>query len=204
MVYLNQLNYKEIPYEHNIKQGGPAPGRGNVAAAGCGLCCLCMIAGNLTTGHLDLLDCLALSAEHQANLGAGTDLRILGSVIAKRFGLDFKMTDAPQDLAEHLRRGGMAVANSGGDREGYTGVFTHGGHYITVVSVDGNEVCILDPSYQRGKYEEGGRKGKVRVCDPFAYCDMEVLAKDCENRSPAFYLFKRKNGVGITSSRKRI
>lgn len=47
-------------------------------------------------------------------------------------------------MLAHVHAGGMAVANSGGDREGYEGVFTHGGHYILVVSADETQACILD------------------------------------------------------------
>lgn len=192
MVYLNQLEYEQIPYEHNLDNGGAPPERSNVAAAGCGPCCLCMMVDNLTVKHLDLQECLDLSVKWKANRKPGTDLKILGPVVAEKFDLDFSVTDDIQEMAEHIRRGGMAAANSGGDREGYTGVFSHGGHYIAVISVDGDEACILDPSYKKGKYEEEARQGKVRVSEPFAYCSLEVLAKDCENRSPAYYLFKRK------------
>ena len=86
----------------------------------------------------------------------------------------------------------MAVANAGGDREGYNAVFSHGGHYIAVISVDGDTACVLDPSYKPGKYEEEGRQGKAAVAEPFVYCSLEVLRKDCENRDPSFYLFSRK------------
>ena len=96
-------------------------------------------------------------------------------------------------LPRYLAKGGLAIANSGGDREGYTGVFTHGGHYILVVSADDNEACILDPSYKEGKYEEPGRDGKARAVDGFVYCSLKVLAEDCANRTPSYYLFSRKH-----------
>ena len=47
------------------------------------------------------------------------------------------------------------------------GLFTHGGHYITILSTDGKDACILDPSYKEGKYEEEGRQGKAEVHEPF-------------------------------------
>ena len=71
--------------------------------------------------------------------------------------------------------------------------FTHGGHYILVVSADDNEACILDPSYKEGKYEEPGRDGKARAVDGFVYCSLKVLAEDCANRTPSYYLFSRKH-----------
>ncbi len=193
MVYLNQLDYPDIPYEHNLEAGGPPEGKGNVAAAGCGPCSLCMMVDNLTTDHLDLMDCLKMSADLKANMKPGTDLKILGKAVAEKYNLDYSTTSDTEVLADHLRKGGMAVANSGGDREGYKAVFSHGGHYIAVVSVDGDQACVLDPSYKPGKYEEEGREGKAVVDEPFVYCSLKVLKKDCENRNPSFYLFKRKN-----------
>lgn len=193
MYYINQLDYEHVPYEHNLNNGGAPEGKSNAAAAACGPCCLCMVVENLTFGHLDLLDCLKLSADHGANREMGTSLKILGPVVADMYGLNFDMTSDADVMVDTLKKGGMVIANSGGDREGYTGLFTHGGHYITVVSADGNEVCVLDPSYKEGKYEEEGRKGKAVVQKPFVYCSLDVLKKDCENRNPAFYLFSRKH-----------
>ncbi len=192
MFYINQLDYPHVRYDHNMAHGGAPEGKNTAAAAACGPCCLMMMVENLTFSHLGLQECLDLSYELKANLEPGTDLKILGKAVAEKYDLDFSMTNEISELVAHLQRGGMAVANSGGDREGYTGLFTHGGHYIAVISVDGDTACILDPSYKEGKYEEEGRQGKVTVKEPFVYCSLETLMKDCENRDPAFYLFKRK------------
>ena len=59
-------------------------------------------------------------------------------------------------------------------------MFTHGGHYILVVSADDNEACILDPSYKEGKYEEPGRDGKARAVDGFVYCSLKVLEETAQ------------------------
>ena len=165
----------------------------NVAAAGCGPSCLCMMVDALTLSTYELTDCLKLSNEVGANREIGTSLKILGPVVAERFNLNYGETSDLNELKAHLAKGGLAIANSGGDREGYTGVFTHGGHYILVVSADDNEACILDPSYKEGKYEEPGRDGKARAVDGFVYCSLKVLAEDCANRTPSYYLFSRKH-----------
>ena len=192
MLYLNQLDYPAMHYNHNMDAGGAPEEHSNVAKAGCGLCCLCMMVENLTTQTLPLETCLALSEELGANRKPGTDLKILGKAIAARCGLTFATTDDVEALILHLQKGGMAVANSGGDRDGYTGVFTHGGHYIAVLSYDGQDFCILDPSYKERKFEEEGRSGKVNTTHvPYLYCNAEVLKTDCANRSPAYYLFGR-------------
>ena len=60
-----------------------------------------------------------------------------------------------------------------------------------VICANEAELCILDPSLKDGKFEEDGRKGKVQVEGDFVYCDLKVLEKDTDNRSPRYYLFTR-------------
>lgn len=193
MIYLNQLDYPDLYYPTNTSKGGLGPGKDNVKTAGCGLCCCCMVVENMTLEHFPLVDCLHMAMDLEANLKPGTDLKILGKAVAEKFGLVFSTTDSPEELLAHLKNGGMAIANSGGDREGYTGLFTHGGHYITVISADGDTVCVLDPSQTPDKYDTPERKGKVKVDGHFVYCSIRTLMEDCSNRQPAYYLFKRSN-----------
>ena len=51
-----------------------------------------------------------------ANHSPGTDMDRLAPYVAERFDLDLVMTDDPELLRAHLKRGGMAVANVTGDR----------------------------------------------------------------------------------------
>ena len=119
---------------------------------------------------------------------------IAGSAFAEKLGFKLEMTDNAELVRGCLRTGGAVVVHSGGDREGYIGVFTHGGHYVTLINEEPDgRIAVLDPSYKVGKYEEEGRKGKVEVKNGYiGLCDLSVLAKDAENRSPGFYLFWRK------------
>ncbi len=198
MFYLNQLDYPDMRYDHALDKGGAPEGHNNVASAGCGPCCLSMIVENMTMGHLTLEEALQLSYDHGANRSPGTDLRILGPVVADMYGLIYSETDDIEECIAHLRNGGMAIANSGGDREGYKGVFTKGGHYITVISAEDDGVWILDPTYKTGKFDQEGCASKVDDSRaPLLYCDKKVLAEDCANRSPAYYLFSRKHGKDV-------
>lgn len=192
MLFINQNDYPHIDYNHNLDNGGMPEGRRSIATSGCGLCSLCMVVDHLTVHSLSVEECKQLSYDNGANRQIGTNLKILAPIVAEKFGLSCTMTSDAEELKAHLRSGGEAIANVGGDRDGYTGLFAHVGHYIVVVSADGDELCILDPAYHTGRYEEEGRKGKVRVNELFAYCSSEALAKDAENRTPSYYLFKRK------------
>lgn len=193
MLFLCQLDYRHIPYNHNAAHGGAPEDRRNVATSGCGLCSLCMIVDQLTTKTLELTDCVRLSEENGANHGFGTDLRILGPIVADMYDLRMETTNSLDELAAHLRRGGRAVANVGGDHDDHIGLFAYCGHYIVILSVDDDGTfCILDPDYSEGKFDREGRRGKLRIDAPFLYCKPGDLAADVENRDPGFYLFSRK------------
>lgn len=192
MLYINQLDYENMPYHHNMKNGGAGEGRNNVKTGGCGLCCLCMIVSNLAGKVLELETCRDMSEALHANMDPGTNLEILAPEVAKLYGLEYSCTDEVDVLKEHMKKGGMAIAQSGGDREGYIGVFTHGGHFLVLDHVEEDQAYLLDPSYQEGKFDEPSRVGKVHLSLPFVVCDMETLRKDCENRTPAYYLFSKE------------
>lgn len=110
---------------------------------------------------------------------------------AERFDLDLVITDDPELLRAHLKKGYMAVACSAGDRpeEDYIGVFSHGGHFIAVVGIeeDGEHITVLDPSLMPDKYQEDGRRDKVIVNGNVLHTTMKVLAEDCRYREIKYY-----------------
>ena len=180
--YYNQGNYPQIPY-----------GGGTVASSGCGLCAACMVVENMTGQSFTPAEAVAMADACGAHDETGTEISILAPAVCKKFGLTYELTCDHGRMLQFLQNGeGMAIANSGGDREGWTGVFTHGGHFITRVSAKGREICVMDPSMKPDKYESEGRKGKVRVEGDLAYVDIAVLAKDCDNRYPSYCLFRKK------------
>ncbi len=190
MLYLNQLEYGDIKYNHNMENGGPPEGRDNVKTSGCGLCSACMIVDALTDKSLDIREAVRLSEENGANLQVGTSMSVLGPVIAERFGLEYSNTASLSEAIEHLRRGGKIICNVG-HPEGKAGLFTMRSHFIVIISTDGKEFCILDPSYKEGKFDIPERAGKVN-CEnaPFLYCDVNLLHAETENRR--YHLFSRK------------
>ena len=192
MLYLNQLDYRNVPYYHNMAHGGVPENRRWISTSGCGICSACMIVEHLTARTLPLEECIKLSERSEANREIGTRMHLLGPLVAELYHLEYSTTKDVNELLEHLRNGGEAIVNVGGDHDDYIGLFSKGGHYIVAVSYDGEEVCILDPSYKVGKYEEEGRQGKVRVSYPFAYCSPENLDADVKNKEIPYYLFKRK------------
>jgi hypothetical protein len=60
-----------------------------------------------------------------------------------------------------------------------------------MVSTDGKEFCVLDPSYKPDKFDLPERIGKVNASNaPYLYCDVNILHN--ETRGSRYHLFKGK------------
>ena len=134
-----------------------------------------------------------LSEGNGANLGIGTDMKILGALLAEQYNLDFSYTKEIDEAIEHLKNGGRVIALVGGNRENYVGLFAKSGHYILLLSYDGNDVCILDPALSDTKYTEEGRVGRVRVDKPFVYSSVDEVSLATEAFNTRYFLFSRKS-----------
>ncbi len=180
--YWNQLDYPNIPYSDET-----------VASSGCGLCSACMVVENMTGMTFTPAEAVELSLANGAYDETGTEITLLAPAVCEKFGLTAEYTCDHGKMQQFLHNGeGMAIANVGGDRPGWTGVFSDVGHFIVLVSAKGREVCAMDPAMVEGRYESEGRRGKVRVEGNLAYVDIAVLAKECENRYPSYVLFRKK------------
>lgn len=181
-----QNDYPNIPY--------PDPGEPDetVADAGCGLCCCCTVVEALTGQTFTPAEAAELALSIGARDPEGTELSILAPAVCRKFGLHYELTNDCGRVLQFLQEGrGMAVANAGGDREGYVGTFTEIGHFITLAAARGREIEVLDPWREEGRFDKPGRQGKVRTEDGKLYTDIGVIARECDNRTPAYTLFFR-------------
>ena len=150
MKYLNQLDHPDIPYPTDAATEGSRFHDLSIKEAGCGLCSLAMMVDRLTTKTISLKRLIALSLKHKANLHPGTDMKILGPVVADLYDLDFSTTNRVKKAMQHLKNGGSVIANVGGDREGYTGVSVFKGGQIRGTGkrgkgAPGRSLCLLLP-----------------------------------------------------------
>lgn len=195
MKYLNQLEYRHIPYRTKVKMPNMTEEkiRVNIASAGCGLCCACMMVEKLTDTTLDIEDCVKIAEECLSNYGVGTDMAILGPVLANKFGLHYEPSLDPADAVAHLQRGGFVIAHVVVPEGEPIGLFTKGGHYISLISTDGENFCILDPSYTPEKFEIPERVGKVNTSHaPYLYCPIDVVHAETKTKGIKYHLFSRK------------
>ena len=191
MLYINQREYPDMPYPNNAENNYQPPEKQNIAKAGCGICSACMIVDQLTTQSLSLEDGIAISLENKANLRPGTNMIKFGTAVAKKFGMKFSHTGDKEEMLSCLRRGGRVIVNVANRPDGMPGLFTKGGHYMVLVSADGERICFLDPNYSE-EYNQGELKEKVDSSRaPILYCDAGLLEYETENRKIKYYLFER-------------
>jgi hypothetical protein len=190
--YYNQYNYPNTPYP------SPTLPNATVKSGGCGVCSAAMIVSSLCSKKVNPVEMAAYAMKKGARVVGGTDMNTLAKAISQDYGLSYETTSDETKLLEHLKTGGMAIGNVGGNRSGWTGVFSSAGHFIVIAACEDTTAAILDPGYYSGKFERSGRSGKVRVSGNYCYCDISVLAADTANRSPAYWLFKKTNVLDNT------
>ena len=192
MLYVNQLNYGHIPYNHNMAAGGPPEGRNTVRSSGCGLCCACMMVAHQTGTELPVEEYVKLSEENLANQDLGTNMRVLGPVLAEKFGLEYVQSSDKDEMIAWLKNGGEVIVHAQGGKDDHIGLFSNRGHYILATAMAGDEVQIMDPSDKPEKYEIEGRKGKVRKEEPYIYATPELVDEACYIDRIHFHMFKKK------------
>ncbi len=196
MKYVNQLQHRHIPYRTHTKDENMSEKdkMRDVARAGCGPCSICMVVEALTNYSLPIEDCIVIAEECEANYGSGTDMGILAPVIAEKYKMEYRHTNDLDEVVDHLQKGGQAVVLVGVPEGKEIGLFTKWGHFMVLVSTDGKDFCILDPSYTEDKYEIPQRKGLVDTSHaPYLYCDIHRLHEEVTfEEGKRYYLFARK------------
>ncbi len=183
-MYYNQNNYPELPYPH------PSRPDATVKSSGCGPCCASMIVEGLSGQAFppEVSAPFAISAGARAS--SGTDMSVLAPRLSGAFGLPYAMANTADALTKALDEGAWAIANVGGDRAGYTGLFSQGGHYIVVKGVNGQMLTVWDPNYYPGKFDKPGRKGRVTIKGNDIFVSLADLQQDTEQRWPRYYIFQ--------------
>lgn len=186
MKYYNQRNYPHIIYPCE------AYPEESISNAGCGAVCCSMLVENLTSHSFAPIEAASYALKVGSRDNEGTDMKILGPRVAEKFGLSYSESSDIDEVLDFLSaREGFVIANSGGDEEGYTGVFTSGGHYILLTAAKGRVIEVLDPALWPDKFSVKGRVEKVFWIGDRIYTDAKFIAEDCRNRDPAYYLFSK-------------
>ena len=197
MKYINQLEYSHIPYRTNVlrKEYTEEQKMRNVALSGCGPCCVCMIIDMLTTTHLEIEDCIKISEECVANYAVGTDMNILGPVIAQKFNIEYSKTNDVNKAITHLKHGGQVIAHVCVPKDAKIGLLTKAEHYVLIVSTDEKDFCVIDPAYTKEKYSVPERSAVINTSHaPYLYCDIQTFHSQTieGGNNIKYHMFARK------------
>lgn len=193
MTYLhtNQNNFGNIAYPH------PSKPNATVTTSGCGPCSALMILENLTPTRYKMQDWINWVLSTGARVSSGTDMGILAAAMVKKFGFIVTKTDDETVLKNHLKKGGMAIGNCGGEHGNWRGLFSTAGHYFTIVGYTGDGYFIvLDPNWTKNKFtNQANSLSKWRSqhakqgSGTEVYVDASNLNEDTRTRTPSYYLF---------------
>lgn len=191
--HYNQNDYPHVLYDHNPKLD-PAL-NDYISDCGCGICAACMLVENLLHITCSVEECAELALSCGARVNWGTDPEILVPKLCEKYGMGYAYTmDAHEALRFLQEEKGMVIAWPSGEREdeGYPGLFTKDGHFITLVAAEGSLITVLDPSGSADKFEDPFRAARVQVFGDLVLADMKYIAEDCGEYSPAYILFWKK------------
>ena len=165
-------------------------------SSGCGLCAGIMVVDRLLPFYeFSLEDSIQLSYDCGANKVVGTDYAYYGPALAERFNLRHEVSDKLEDLLNCIRTGGAAVVLVGRGQydNGERGLFTKGGHYMTVINEEPDgRLAILDPAYEPDRYDGEKWEGLVEVKHGVVVlCDPQLLHGETKGKSGPYYLFWR-------------
>ena len=185
MNYYNQNDYGHVPYP---SVSLPAA---TVKSGGCGVCCGSTVLSAMGVEYPPP-KLASIYIIEGARVSGGTDMSRAAQIICKLGQLTYSTTSSEDVLIQHLKSGGVAIANVDGD-VGEKGIFSSAGHYIVVlgVSPDGR-LIIFDVGDYPSKYLSSYRATKVKRDGKFLLCTPEVLNTDTLHRDPSYYLFKKE------------
>lgn len=183
--YYNQRNYSNIKY--------PSKNHPNatISSSGCGVCSVAICINTLAQKELYTISSLTkLALNSGAREAEGTNVSTLLKAINKEHNeFTFSTTNYESVLYNHLKNGGLAIANQG---DAYN-VFSSQGHFVACVGIENNYIKVYDVYMYDGKYSQSPRN--KRIIKPLNYgcvVSLTEIDKACGDRNPSYYLISMK------------
>ena len=182
MYYYNQNDYSNIKYDRPNTSVVET-----VKSSGCGVCAACIVFNNLAGKELYTVSQMAkFSIDNGARDISGTNmLTLIKALCKKNTAFSYSTTNSETDLVNHLKKGGMAIANQG---DAYN-VFSTAGHYVVAYKMNGSNIEVLDPLMYDGKYDAYDRPNRIiKKTTDGCVVNTTQMGKATADRSPSYYL----------------
>lgn len=189
MYYYNQNNYPSVKYDRASTSVVET-----VKTSGCGVCAACIVFNNLADKELYSVAKMAeFSVKKGARDNSGTNVNTLLKALCKANpSFSFTTSTSENELVEHLKKGGMAIANQG---DAYN-VFSSAGHFVVAYKMNGSNIEILDPQMYDGKYDAYKRPERiVRKTANGCIVSKSEIGKATADRNPAYFLVSVKKSA---------
>lgn len=98
------------------------------------------------------------------------------------FNIDYSEEYKLNNVVEKLKQGYYIIASCN------QGLFTYGGHFITLVGVEGNYIKVYDPYLYNGKFDVSSRRGKAEVKGNTVYVSIDNFREYANYQK--FFCFK--------------
>ena len=107
--------------------------------------------------------------------------------VADTFNIGYEEAYRLDDVVNLVRNNHYVIVSCG------NGLFTTGGHFITIVGIEGDQLKIYDPYLYAGKFNTSTRRGKATVNGNTVYCSIDNF-RNYANYSK-FFAFKHDGQV---------
>ena len=192
MLFVSQHDFPGGCFSIQSDLKSEQPSYESIERSGCGICAMMMAIEQLKSHSMQIQDAVRIAEECGSTERGFVDMNIYGKACAEKFGLKMDVSIDVEYVEECLDAGGCVIVNVKGDYEGFRGLFSHHGHYMTIISHDENEFCLLDPGFDKEWYESPERKCKVRTVGYFLYVSPEILMNNLQTENSGFFCFRRK------------
>lgn len=109
--------------------------------------------------------------------------------VADEFDIGYTETSSLDTAIQLLKNSNYVIVSCG------NGLFTYGGHFIVLVSVDNDTIKIYDPYLYSGKFDTSTRRNKVTVSGNTIYCSIENFRKYANYKGFFAYKYDVNNTV---------
>ena len=113
--------------------------------------------------------------------------------VADTFDIGYNETYRLDDAVNLIRNNHYVIVSCA------NGLWTTGGHFITIVGIDGDTLKIYDPYLYAGKFDTSTRRGKVTVSGNTVYCSIDNF-RNYANYSK-FFAFKHDGNVPTNNTK---
>lgn len=184
MKYYNQNNYSDLKYPSSAHPSA------TIKSGGCGVVSSTILVNNLFDKEVYTVKAMRdLAIKCGARVAEGTNVATLLKAICNEYKeLSFTTTSDENKLVEHLKKGGMAIANQGNAYE----VFSSAGHFVVAYRMVGDNIEVVDPQMYDSKYKKSPKKDRiVKATSTGCIVSKNIIGKATADRTPSYYLITK-------------